>query len=137
LEFKISPSIANLFYSSYTLKAMSNSIYNINKGINKSIEFHGLKAQYIWYLAAGVIILMILFALLYILGVSTYFCLLFIAISVGLLVYKVYAWSAKYGEHGMMKALAARKTPKVLKSYGRSLFFNHRTQSSLTQHNEK
>ncbi|MEO7488719.1 MAG: DUF4133 domain-containing protein [Ferruginibacter sp.] len=26
---------------------MSNSVYQINKGINKSIEFKGLKAQYI------------------------------------------------------------------------------------------
>ena len=27
---------------------MGNSVYQINKGINKAIEFKGLKAQYIW-----------------------------------------------------------------------------------------
>ncbi|HMT97439.1 MAG TPA: DUF4133 domain-containing protein, partial [Ferruginibacter sp.] len=32
---------------------MSNSVYQINKGINRSIEFKGLKAQYIWYLGGG------------------------------------------------------------------------------------
>ena len=47
---------------------MSNSVYQINKGINKSIEFKGLKAQYIWYFAGGVIALLILFAIMYIIG---------------------------------------------------------------------
>ena len=44
---------------------MANSIYQINKGINQSIEFKGLKAQYIWYLAGGLVILLIVFAVLY------------------------------------------------------------------------
>lgn len=46
---------------------MSNSVYPINKGINQSIEFKGLKAQYIWYLGGGVVGLMILFAILFLL----------------------------------------------------------------------
>ncbi len=41
---------------------MANSVYQINKGINQSIEFKGLKAQYIWYLGGGVIALLIIFA---------------------------------------------------------------------------
>ena len=53
---------------------MANSIYKINKGINKPIEFRGLKAQYIWYLGGGLVILLILFAILYIIGVNTFFC---------------------------------------------------------------
>ena len=44
---------------------MGNSVYSVNKGINKSIEFKGLKAQYIWYLGGGVVALLILFAILY------------------------------------------------------------------------
>jgi hypothetical protein len=43
---------------------MSASVYKINKGINKPIEFKGLKAQYIAYLGAGLITLLILFAVL-------------------------------------------------------------------------
>jgi hypothetical protein len=54
---------------------MSNSVYQINKGINQSIEFKGLKAQYIWYLGGGVIALMILFAILYIAGLSSFICI--------------------------------------------------------------
>ena len=42
---------------------MSNSVYQINKGINKPIEFKGLKAQYIWYLGGGLVALLILFAI--------------------------------------------------------------------------
>ena len=44
---------------------MANSVYRINKGINRSIEFKGLKAQYIWYLGGGVVALLIVFAAMY------------------------------------------------------------------------
>ena len=54
---------------------MSTSVYNINKGINKPIEFKGLKAQYIGYLAAGLVVLLVLFAILYIIGVNMFICL--------------------------------------------------------------
>ena len=53
---------------------MNNSVYNINKGINKSIEFKGLKAQYIWYMGCGLVALLILFAILYICGSYVQFC---------------------------------------------------------------
>lgn len=49
---------------------MNTSVYTINKGINKPVEFKGLKAQYIWYLGGGLIMLLILFAILYICGVT-------------------------------------------------------------------
>src|SRR6266704_2315049 len=58
-------------------KTMS-SVYKINKGINKPIEFKGLKAQYIAYLGAGLIALLIIFAILYIAGVNMFACLAFI-----------------------------------------------------------
>ena len=49
---------------------MSNSVYQINKGINKPIEFKGLKAQYIWYLGGGLVALLIVFAIIYICGIT-------------------------------------------------------------------
>ena len=54
---------------------MANSVYQINKGINQSIEFKGLKAQYIWYLGGGVVALLIVFAVMYIIGLPTYLCI--------------------------------------------------------------
>lgn len=101
---------------------MGNSVYTVNKGINKSIEFKGLKAQYIWYLGGGVIILLILFAIMYIIGINSFICLGIILIGGIVLVINIYALSNKYGEHGMMKAMAKRSVPKVLKSYSRNAF---------------
>jgi uncharacterized membrane protein YdcZ (DUF606 family) len=99
-----------------------SSIYHINKGINKSIEFRGLKAQYIWYFAGGILALMILFSMLYIIGLNTFICLAIILALGAALLIKLYSWSSKYGEHGMMKNIAQRKTPKVIKAYSRRIF---------------
>ena len=101
---------------------MSNSVYQINKGINKSIEFKGLKAQYIWYLGGGLVVLLIVFAILYIIGINAFICVGIILIAGTFLVLKVYALSNKYGEHGMMKKLAQRSVPPTIKSNSRKLF---------------
>ena len=101
---------------------MVNSVYQINKGINQSIEFKGLKAQYIWYLGGGVIVLMILFAVMYIVGLPSFVCLGIIGVSGTLWVLKIYKMSQKYGEHGMMKALAKRQIPKAIRTQSRKIF---------------
>jgi hypothetical protein len=101
-----------------------SSIYSINKGINKPIEFKGLKAQYIWWLGGGLLILLILFAVLYISGVNSFICIIIIVISATALFMHVYRLSRKYGQYGMMKAIAKRTLPKVIKSYSRKPFIN-------------
>jgi hypothetical protein len=101
-----------------------NSIYNINKGINKPIEFKGLKAQYIWYLAGGLLVLLILFAILYICGVNPFLCVGLILTAGGFFVAKVYRVSNKYGEHGMMKKYAKRIIPHSVKSNSRKIFLD-------------
>ena len=101
---------------------MATSVYQINKGINKAIEFRGLKAQYIWWLGGGLLVLLIVFAVLYICGVNTFVCLVIILTSGAGLFMWIYRLSHKYGEHGMMKAIAKRSIPKVVKSYSRKTF---------------
>lgn len=101
---------------------MGNSVYRINKGINKPIEFKGLKAQYIWYLGGCVLTLLVLFTLLYIIGVNPFVCVAFILALGTVSVFKIYALSNKYGEHGMMKKLARRHVPHTIKSYSRKTF---------------
>lgn len=101
---------------------MSTSVYTINKGINKPIEFKGLKAQYIWYLGGGLLTLLILFAVLYICGVNTFVCLGIIVIAGTALFVQIYKLSHKYGQHGMMKTLAKRSVPTVIKNYSRKSF---------------
>ncbi|MGH2645254.1 MAG: DUF4133 domain-containing protein [Chitinophagaceae bacterium] len=98
---------------------MGNSVYKINKGINKSIQFKGLKAQYIWYLGGGMVLLLMLFAILYLIGINPFICIGVILIIGAVLVVKIYKLSSKYGEDGMMKQMARRKIPRVIKSYGR------------------
>lgn len=101
---------------------MAGSVYKINKGINKSIEFKGLKAQYIWYFGGGVICLLVLFAVMYILGINTFVCIGIILIIGSMMTLKIYRLSHFYGEHGMMKKLAQRSIPKVIKTYSRKVF---------------
>lgn len=103
---------------------MATSVYTINKGINKPIEFKGLKAQYIGYLAAGLVALLILFAILYICGVNMYFCLTIAALlGVGLFM-TIYRLSDKYGQHGLLKKTATRNIPAYLKVNSRKVFYN-------------
>lgn len=101
---------------------MANSVYQINKGINQSIEFKGLKAQYIWYLGGGIVALMILFAVLYFIGLPSYACVAIIAGAGTAMVIKIYRMSHKYGEHGLMKALAKKQVPKAIRSNSRKVF---------------
>ena len=98
------------------------SVYKINKGINKPIEFKGLKAQYIAYLAAGLIGLLILFAMLYIVGVNMFVCLALIAVLGTALFMSVYGMSDKYGQYGLLKKLAKRNIPDSIKASSRKLF---------------
>lgn len=99
-----------------------SSVYQINKGINQSIEFKGLKAQYIWYLGGGVVGLLIVFAVLFIIGIPSLVCVVLIGGAGTVMVIKIYKMSRKYGEHGMMKALASRQIPKAVKMRSRAVF---------------
>lgn len=101
---------------------MATSVYTIIKGINKPIEFKGLKAQYIWFLGGGLLILLILFAVLYICGVHTFVCLALVIFLGTVLFLHVYRLSHKYGQYGMMKKAAKRSIPSVIKIYSRKTF---------------
>jgi len=101
---------------------MENSVYSVNKGINVSIEFKGLKAQYIWYLGGGIVGLLVLFAALYLVGVNSYVCLAIILLAGTGVVTYVYKLSHKYGEYGLMKKGARKKVPTVIRSNSRKPF---------------
>jgi len=101
---------------------MSNSVYKINKGINKPIEFKGLKAQWIWWLGGGILVLMIAFAVLYIIGVNSYLCVGLVLTGGTILFLQVYKVSNKYGEFGLMKKIAKRRVPEAVKCYSRKIF---------------
>jgi hypothetical protein len=109
---------------------MHTSVYSINKGINKPIEFKGLKAQYIGYLGAGLVALLILFAVLYILGIHMFICLGVIG-SLGLLLFGgVYRYSDQYGQYGLLKKAAKGRLPRSIRSRSRRCFIHLTNQAN-------
>lgn len=100
------------------------SIYHINKGVNKPIEFKGLKAQYISYLAIGLVILLVLFASMYIVGVNLFVCISVVFIFGAALFIKVFRLSHKYGQYGLLKKAAKRYIPQSLKARSRRMFIH-------------
>ena len=101
---------------------MPGSAYFINKGISKSVEFKGLKAQYIWWLGGVVVGAMIVFAVLYIAGLSAYLCIPVVG-GLGVAgIRRVYRMSRQYGEYGLMKRRARTSVPGVIHARSRKLF---------------
>lgn len=88
--------------------------YNINKGIGRTVEFKGLKAQYLFIFAGGLLGILILVMVLYIAGVSPYLCIGTGAGGGSLLVWQTFALNRKYGEHGLMKLAARKRHPRYI-----------------------
>ena len=88
--------------------------YTINKGIGRSVEFKGLKAQYLFLFAGGLLAVFVLLVIFYTAGVDQWACIAF-------------RMNAKYGEHGLMKLAAARRRPRYLiNRKGACRFLNRR-----------
>ena len=49
--------------------------YNINKGIGQSVEFKGLKAQYLFIFAGGLLAVFVLVVILFLAGVNQWVCI--------------------------------------------------------------
>ena len=49
--------------------------FEINKGVGRTVEFKGLKAQYLFLFAGGLLAVFILVVILYLCGVSQVTCL--------------------------------------------------------------
>ncbi|MFC6095431.1 DUF4133 domain-containing protein [Flavobacterium qiangtangense] len=88
--------------------------YNINKGIGRTVEFKGLKAQYLFIFAGGLLGILILVMILYMAGANSYFCLLLGAGGASLLVWQTFSLNRKYGAHGLMKIGARKRHPRYI-----------------------
>ncbi len=98
--------------------------WEINKGIGRTVEFKGLKAQYLFIFAGGLLGVFILVVILYMLGVSQVLCLVLGVSGATVLVWQTFAMNQKYGEHGLMKIAARKNHPRYLinRKRVRSLF---------------
>jgi hypothetical protein len=88
--------------------------YMINKGIGKSVEFQGLKSQYLFIFAGGLLAVFIIFVVMFMAGVSQWICIGFGMIAASVLVWLTFSLNARYGEHGLMKVFARRQHPRYL-----------------------
>jgi hypothetical protein len=112
------------------------TVYYINKGINKPITFKGLKSQYIAYLAVGLVVLLIGFAVLYICGLSLYVILPVIGGSGTALSVTVMRLSRRFGEHGLSKYFAKKQLPRCIRFRSRRIFIHlaNKAQRPLEHH---
>jgi hypothetical protein len=104
------------------------TVYEINKGINRSIEFKGIKAQYIMYLAVGLVLLLLLFAVLYVCGLKIYYTLGIVIPSGAGFVMMIQRLSRAYGETGLQKRIGAARLPKAIRSRSRQFFIQLKEQ---------
>ena len=86
--------------------------YPINKGIGRPVEFKGLKAQYLFIFAGGLLAAFVLFVILYMAGAGQWLCIGFGVVSASATVWLTFRLNAKYGEHGLMKLGAVRMRPR-------------------------
>ncbi|UCS92184.1 DUF4133 domain-containing protein [Echinicola marina] len=94
---------------------MAGKHYTINKGVNRPISFKGLQAQYILYLGVGLVVLLLLFAISYVLGISFWLSGTACGFMGYLLFETVFKLNRKYGRYGLKKRLARHKLPMGIK----------------------
>jgi hypothetical protein len=88
--------------------------YSINKGIGQSVEFKGLKAQYLFLFAAGLLAVFVVFVILYMANAGEWVCIGFGVVAASVLVWLTFYLNSKYGEHGLMKLMASKQHPRYL-----------------------
>lgn len=88
--------------------------YPVNKGIGRSPEFKGLKSQYLFIFAGGLLALFVIFVVMYMAGIDQWVCIGFGVVSASVLVWATFRMNAKYGEWGLMKLHALRSHPRYI-----------------------
>ena len=112
--------------------------YPINKGIGRSVEFQGLKSQYLFIFAGGLLALFVLFVILYMVGVNQWICIGFGGTAASVLVWQTFSLNRKYGEHGLMKRSALHSHPRYLINRRRiPRLFRHKEQRRVKREQEE
>jgi hypothetical protein len=100
-----------------------SAVYQINKGVNRPVEFKGIKGPYILYLGAGLVLLLLLFAILFTAGCNTYLSLGIILPAGALFLLLGSRLSRQYGEYGLLKRFAKQQLPRCVVSKNSKTFF--------------
>ena len=90
--------------------------YPIHKGVNKPVEFKGLRSQYLFIFAVGLLVLFVLVVIMIVSGVDQLFCVGFGATLGAVMVAVIYRLNDKYGAYGLMKLAASKRHPRRIVS---------------------
>ena len=88
--------------------------WEINKGVGRTVEFKGLKAQYLFLFAGGLLAVFFLVVVLYLCGIDQIVCLGLGLVGATLVVWQTFAMNRKYGRYGLMKQGAIKMHPRYL-----------------------
>ena len=92
------------------------SDFEINKGVGREVEFKGLRAQYLFIFAFGLLAVFVVFVIMYTAGIEQWTCIGF-GVSAGpAVVWLTFSLNRRFGSHGLMKLLAARQHPRRILS---------------------
>ena len=90
--------------------------FEINIGVGREVEFKGLRAQYLFIFAAGLLAVFVMFVIMYMAGIGQWICIGFGVSSATVLVWQTITLNRKYGSHGLMKLFADRQHPRRILS---------------------
>ncbi len=88
------------------------SDFEINKGVGREVEFKGLRAQYLFIFAFGLLAVFVVFVIMYTAGIGQWICIGFGVSAATVVVWLTFSLNKKFGCHGLMKLLAARQHPR-------------------------
>jgi hypothetical protein len=100
-----------------------SAVYQINKAVNRPLEFKGVRGSFILYLGVGLVLLFLLAAILFTAGCNSYLILGIILPAGALLFLFGSRLSKRFGEHGLLKKLAKQQLPKCVASKTWKMFF--------------
>ena len=92
------------------------SDFEINKGVGREVEFKGLRAQYLFIFAFGLLAVFVVFVIMYTAGIGQWVCIGFGVSAATAIVWLTFSLNRRFGSHGLMKLLAARQHPRRILS---------------------
>ena len=92
------------------------SDFEINKGVGREVEFKGLRAQYLFIFAFGLLAVFVVFVIMYTAGIGQWTCSGFGVSAATAVVWLTFSLNRRFGSHGLMKLLAARQHPRRILS---------------------
>lgn len=92
------------------------SDFEINKGVGREVEFKGLRAQYLFIFAFGLLAVFVVFVIMYTAGIGLWTCIGFGVSAATAVVWLTFSLNRRFGSHGLMKLLAARQHPRRILS---------------------